>query len=74
MAIIMGAVILGPAIAWLLWRSPGYKRVLLNEPPGRGWVLTEEAFIDPPSREVADVWIDPVTGERAYVRRTGSEP
>jgi hypothetical protein len=77
MALIMGAAMLGPFVVWLIWRSPGYKRVLLDRPPGAEWVRTEEAFIDPSSRQVAQVWINPASGERAYVRRqgfTGAQP
>ena len=72
MLLITGAAMLGPAVAWLIWRSPGYKRVLLDRPPGAEWVLTEEAFIDPLSRQVAQVWLDPATGERVYVRKPGA--
>ncbi len=71
MALIVGAAMLGPFVAWLLWRSPGYKRVLLDRPPGRGWVRTDEAFIDPSSGQAAHVWMNPASGERAYVRGPG---
>ena len=71
MALILGAAVLGPFVAWLLWRSPGYKRVLLERPPGINWVSTEEVFIDPTSGQIAQVWLNPASGERAYVRRPG---
>jgi hypothetical protein len=60
-------MILLPVLAWLIWRRPGYKRDLLDRPPP-GWVLTGEAFIDPISAEAVRVWVDPVSGDRAYVR------
>jgi hypothetical protein len=57
-----------PVLVWALFRRGGYKRRPLETPPGPGWELSEERFIDPRSGETLDVWFCPRTGERAYVR------
>jgi len=57
-----------PLLVWALFRSGGYKRQPLDAPPGPGWQLTEERFVDPASGETLDVWFHPASGERAYVR------
>jgi hypothetical protein len=62
---------LGPILAWLLFRSCGYKRIPLDAPPGPGWVATGESFVDPTSGEALEVWLRPQSGERAYVRKRG---
>lgn len=61
-------IVLLPLIVWALFRKGGYKRQPLDVPPGPGWVRTEERFVDPSSGEMLDVWFDPQSGERAYVR------
>ncbi|MGH7043319.1 MAG: hypothetical protein ACREFY_14510 [Acetobacteraceae bacterium] len=38
------------------------------EPPGAGWEPTGERFRDPVSGAPVEVWSQPVTGQRAYVR------
>jgi hypothetical protein len=63
----LGAIAL-VVLAWLLFRTGGYKRIPLDAPPGPRWVRTEERFVDPSSGEVLEVWFDPSSGERAYVR------
>jgi hypothetical protein len=55
-------------LIWLLFRSGGYKREPLDAPPGRDWTFTGERFVDPKSGELLEVWQQPRTGERAYVR------
>jgi hypothetical protein len=55
-------------LIWLVFRRGGYKREPLDAPPGRGWTLTEERFVDPNSGELLEVWYCARTGERAYVR------
>jgi len=55
-------------LIWLLFRSGGYKRRPLDDPPGRDWSFTGERFLDPSSGEMLEVWHCPRTGERAYVR------
>jgi hypothetical protein len=55
-------------LIWLLFRSGGYKREPLDAPPGRDWTFTGERFVDPKSGELLEVWQQPHTGERAYVR------
>jgi len=64
-----------PVLIWLFFRRGGYKRRPLDKPPGPGWELTAERFVDPQSGEALDVWFSPRTGERAYVRsRPSSHP
>ena len=55
-------------LIWALFRNGGYKRVPLDAPPGPGWQRTEERFVDPSTGEKLEVWFDPASGERAYVR------
>jgi hypothetical protein len=55
-------------LIWLLFRSGGYKRRPLDDPPARDWNFTGERFLDPGSGEMLEVWHCPRTGERAYVR------
>jgi len=62
-------VVVAPFLAWLLFRSGGYKRIPLDAPPGAGWIATGERFIDPTSGETLEVWLRPQSGERAYVRK-----
>jgi hypothetical protein len=61
-------------LAWLLFRSGGYKRRPLDAPPGPGWQKTGERFIDPTTGETLDVWFHPTSGERAYVRAGSAGP
>jgi hypothetical protein len=61
-------------LAWLLFRSGGYKRRPLDAPPGRDWMFTGERFVDPQSGELIEVWLEPRTGERAYVRARSGDP
>ncbi|CAL80299.1 hypothetical protein BRADO6696 [Bradyrhizobium sp. ORS 278] len=62
------AVITAVVLVWVFFRQGGYKRDALSAPPGPDWVKTEERFVDPTSGETLDVWFQPRTGERAYVR------
>ena len=55
-------------LIWLLFRTGGYKRQPLDASPGRDWTFTGERFIDPKLDELIEVWHQPRTGERAYVR------
>jgi hypothetical protein len=64
-------IVLLPMIVWALFRKGGYKRRPLDAPPGPGWVRTEERFADPTSGETLEVWFDPQSGKRAYVRARG---
>jgi hypothetical protein len=68
------AVPVALVLAWLLFRSGGYKRRPLDAPPGRDWTFTGERFIDPQSGELIEVWLEPRTGERAYVRAGSRDP
>ena len=36
--------------------------------PGSGWVRTEEHFFDDASGQLVDVWYDPASGERHYLK------
>jgi len=55
-------------LIWALFRNGGYKRTPLDAPPGPDWQKSDERFVDPSSGEVLDVWFQPKSGERAYVR------
>jgi len=55
-------------LVWFFFRSGGYKRRPLDAPPGPDWTFTGERFLDPGSGETLEVWQQPRTGERAYVR------
>ena len=60
-------------LIWLLFRSGGYKRQPLNAPPDGDWTFTGERFVDPNSSELLEVWHEPRSGERAYVRARSGE-
>jgi hypothetical protein len=60
-------------LVWLLFRSGGYKRRPLYAPPGRDWTFTGERLVDPNSGELPEVWQQPRSGERAYVRARSGE-
>jgi len=62
------AIIVLPWVIWLLFRRGGYKRKPLDAPPGPDWQPTGERFIDPTSGAALEVWLQPRSGERAYVR------
>jgi hypothetical protein len=55
-------------VIWFLFRKGGYKRTALDGPPGPGWQRTGERFVDPTTGERLEVWFQPESGERAYVR------
>ena len=61
-------VIALPVLVWLLFRTGGYKRTPLDEPPGPDWQFTGERFVDPSTGEALAVWFHPRSGERVYVR------
>ena len=65
--LIWAVVMLGPILAWLLFRGGGYKRRPEEQPGGPGWERTEERFLDPTTGQMLDVWYCSRTGERAYV-------
>lgn len=65
---IWALAVAAPVLIWLLFRSGGYKRRLLDAPPGPDWTATGERFVDPRSGETAEVWMRARDGERAYVR------
>ncbi len=56
----------------VLFFGLGFERIrykpLLKKTPGAGWQRTTERFIDEETAETVTVYVDPVTGERAYVR------
>ena len=60
-------------LIWALFRSGGYKRTPLERPPGPDWQQSDERFVDPSSGEVLEVWFQPNSGERAYVRAGNSD-
>jgi hypothetical protein len=55
-------------LIWLVFRNGGYKRRPLDAPPGADWKFTGERFFDPSFGVMVEVWSEPGTGERAYVR------
>lgn len=61
-------------LIWFLFRNGGYKRTPLDAPPGPDWQPTGERFVDPSSGETLQVWFQPQSGERAYVRVRGDLP
>lgn len=65
--LIWAVIMFGPILAWLLFRSGGYKRQPEEQPSGPGWERTEERFLDPTTGQMLDVWYCSRTGERAYV-------
>ena len=44
-----------------------YKRTLLAR-PGHGWERTTERFVDAQTGQPVTVYVEPATGERAYVQ------
>ena len=66
--LIWADVAFGPVLAWMLFRSGGYKRIPAPRPEGPGWERTGERFVDPTTGEMLVVWYCSKTGERAYVR------
>jgi hypothetical protein len=75
-AVVSSAWIAAPAalfLVWFLFRSGGYKRRPLDAPPGPEWTFTGERFVDPSSGVMIEVWQHARSGERAYVRASGSD-
>lgn len=62
-ALIWGAVLIGGT----LFERVRYKR-LESARPGPGWQPTDERFVDDATGSTVTVYIEPATGERAYVR------
>ncbi len=56
-------------LAALFFERSGYKAEL-SHPPGPGWEPTGER--DRQAEGMVDVWFNPATGERAYVKSRGS--
>jgi hypothetical protein len=64
------------AIAWAVWSAlclaglvferVNYKAIL-DTPPGEGWSVTQERFVDSRSGREVTVWFQAATGKRAYV-------
>jgi hypothetical protein len=66
-----------PGFVFLFWGgvivlSVVYERVrykpIEETTPGPGWTRTAERFIDDQTGETVSVWLDPVSGERKYVK------
>lgn len=73
-AIISGA--LGPSLVFMLWGivlvgGIAFERFrykpLTRKRPGPGWERTTERFVDDDTGKTVTVYIQPETGERAYV-------
>ncbi len=57
------AVVLIVGLAIERWR---YKK-LGAVPPGQGWQVTDERFVDPETAKLVTVYFNPATGERRYI-------
>jgi hypothetical protein len=62
--LLIGGLILTLGVIFEAWR---YKRTL-PVPPAGSAVVTGERFVDPTSGELIEVYCDPRSGERSYVR------
>lgn len=51
----------------LLFERHRYKRIV-DDVPGPDWQATGERFLDPNSEVLVEVYFQPATGKRAYVR------
>lgn len=60
--LIAGALIL----LGTLYERISYKPIV-GSPPGPGWVKSEERFVDEKTGRTVTVYVEPKTGERAYV-------
>ena len=49
-----------------VWERLYYKPLQHNR-PGAGWVATDERFVDDATGKPVRVWLEPKSGERAYV-------
>ena len=65
------AVAIAPFAIWFFFRGGGYKRKLLNRPPGSDFSFSGERFIDPRSGQLVEVWTRISDGDRAYVLARG---
>jgi hypothetical protein len=54
-------------IAAIVFERVRYKR-LVGKSPGPGWQRTTERFVDEESGAMVTVYVEPETGERAYVK------
>jgi hypothetical protein len=66
---LVGGFVLLIGVVFERWR---YKPV--EAAPGAGFSPTAERFLDPTSGEPVQVWTNPATGERRYVRDTARGP
>ena len=57
----------GFLIAAIVFERVRYKR-LEGRSPGPGWQRTTERFVDEETGAVVTVYVEPETGERAYVK------
>lgn len=48
-----------------------YERIhykpIVGDPPGSGWIKSEQRFVDEKTGRTVTVYVEPKTGERAYV-------
>jgi membrane protein implicated in regulation of membrane protease activity len=54
-------------VAAIVFERTRYKR-LVGKSPGPGWQRTTERFVDDETGQMVTVYIQPETGERAYVK------
>lgn len=57
----------GAIIAVIVFERVSYKR-LEDKSPGPGWQRTTERFVDEETGAMVTVYVQPETGERAYVK------
>jgi len=75
--VLAAAFFAAPWLAWLGWRSRGYRRVPLKGPLCPPWQPTAEVFLDPVTGKAVRVWTTGKSGDRAYVedsRVSGGNP
>ncbi len=51
----------------IVYERVAYKSIVDKVPDGKGWVRTNERFIDDKSGRTITVYVKSLTGERAYV-------
>ncbi|NKF20813.1 hypothetical protein G7Y82_00695 [Solimonas sp. C16B3] len=62
--LLIGGAIFSAGVVWERWR---YRRLDTTHPQP-GWQATGERFVDPETDALVEVWYDPVSGERHYLR------
>ena len=71
--VIWGVLFAAPFVAWLLFRSGGYKRQPLDAPPVGDWVFTGERFVDPSSGVALEVGTTLATASASMCARASAK-